>query len=63
MDRVVLPVFELGRRQIRLLLQLVGALEVLLVLFELLLGSCELVQRLEQLLVRIEASPSLVHRG
>ena len=63
MDRVVLPVFELGRRQIRLLLQLVGALEVLLVLFKLLLGSCELVQRLEQLLVRIEASPSLVHRG
>ena len=63
MDRVVLPVFELGRRQIRLLLQLVGALEVLLVLFELLLSSCELVQRLEQLLVRIEASPSLVHRG
>ena len=63
MDRVVLPVFELGRRQIRLLLQLVGALEVLLVLFELLLSSCELVQRLEQLLVGIEASPSLVHRG
>ena len=63
MDRVVLPVFEFGGRQIRLLLQLVGALEVLLVLFELLLSSCELVQRLEQLLVRIEASPSLVHRG
>ena len=63
MDRVVLPVFELGRRQIRLLLQLVGALEVLLVLFKLLLSSCELVQRLEQLLVGIEASPSLVHRG
>ena len=45
------------------MLQLVGALEVLLVLFELLLRPCKLVQRLEELLVRIEAAPALVHGG
>ena len=63
MDRVIFPVFEFGGCQIGLLLQLVGALEVLLVLFELLLRPCKLVQRLEELLVRIEAAPALVHGG